>query len=80
MPPAYHVGRQLALVAADDAGVELEGACRLTPGRAIVLFGLPSSPDAGRYARVVGWRLVRAGRTGVTYRGRVEWPTAGSEL
>ncbi len=77
MPPAYHLGRQLLLVGSDEAGVELEGTCRLAPGRAVVLFGLPPSPAVGRPARVVGWRLVRAGHGGLTYRGRVEWRAAG---
>lgn len=73
MPPAYYLGRQLALVGADETGVELEGACRLAPGRLVTLFGLPSSSGNGRPARVVAWRLVRANHTGLTYRGRVEW-------
>jgi len=73
MASGFHIGRGLALIAFDERGVELEGTCRLTPGRAITLFGLGAGSSAGRLLFVSSWRLVRLGRTGPIYRGYGEW-------
>jgi hypothetical protein len=73
MACGFHIGRGLALLALDERGVELEGTCRLAPGRAIVLFGLGGGSSAGRHVFVSSWRLVRMGRTGPIYRGYGEW-------
>jgi hypothetical protein len=73
MACGFHIGRGLALIALDERGVELEGTCRLTPGRAIVLFGLGAGVAAGRHLFVSSWRLVRMGRTGPIYHGYAEW-------
>lgn len=73
MACGFHIGQGLAVIAVDECGVELEGTCRLSPGRAIVLFGLRTGSSAGRHLFVSRWRLVRLGRTGPIYRGYGEW-------
>lgn len=73
MAASCHVGRDLTLLAEDEHGVELEGSCRLSPGRRVVLFGLAPAPSRGRHACVANWRVVRAGRNGLFYRGYCEW-------
>lgn len=76
MACGFHLGRGLALIAVDERGVELEGTCRLTPGRAILLFGVGAGSSAGRHLFVNTWRLVRMGRTGPIYHGYGEWQDA----
>lgn len=73
MASGYHVGRGLRIVAADEGGAELEGNCRLSPGRIIVLFGSRPGSATGRGLLVTSWRLVRVGSNGPFYRGRGEW-------
>lgn len=73
MAAAYHVGRGLTVLAIHEDGVELEGVCRLAPGREVVLFGVAPVPARGRRAYVGTWRLVGTGRSGLIYRGYCGW-------
>jgi hypothetical protein len=75
MAERYRIGRDLTLVEMDEAGAELEGICRLPPGRFIVLSGLPPAPAVARRVLVMTWRLQCTGRGAGRYRGRVEWDT-----
>lgn len=78
MAPAWHIGRGLTLVTEDEHGVELEGSCRLAPGRRIVLFGLAPAPSRGRNACVAVWRVISADNHGLLYRGYCEWVGSSS--
>ncbi|ODS59485.1 MAG: hypothetical protein ABS36_00680 [Acidobacteria bacterium SCN 69-37] len=77
MPAGYYIGRHLVLLAVDDEGVDLEGTCRLPPGRDIVLYGLPFAPAIGRRVHVIRWQMIRDGSRGPVYRGRGEWQDGG---
>lgn len=79
MATSCHVGRGLVLLAEDEHGVELEGSCRLAPGRAVVVFGLAPAPARGRQAYVVTWRVMGWGRGGPIYRGYCEWLGSGHQ-
>lgn len=68
-----HIGRGLSLLAEHEDGVDLEGTCRLAPGRIVMLFGLAPVPARGRRAYVTTWRLVGVGSAGLIYRGTCDW-------
>jgi hypothetical protein len=80
MPASYHIGRSLLALAVDEYGIDLEGTCRLAPGRIITLIGSSPTPGHGRSAQVAWWRLVATGRTGLIYRGRCQWLAPEWEL
>ena len=69
------IGWDLKLLAEDAAGVELEGPTRLRPGRPIEI--VLDAPRAGspviKRALVWEWTMVRAGRSGPTFRGFCRW-------
>jgi hypothetical protein len=73
MERSCHLGRGLSLLAEHEDGAELEGTCRLAPGRVVVVFGLAPVPARGRRAVVTSWRLVQTGSNGLIYRGTCEW-------
>ena len=76
MAASWHIGRGLRVLVQHEQGVELEGTCRLAPGRVVMLFGMAPAPSRGRPAYVTTWRLLRAGRDGLIYRGSCEWVDA----
>lgn len=69
----FHVGRDVALVHDDAAGVEVEGPRRLPPGRVVRLTGMAATGTDGRLAIVTRWRVTHIGNSGPFYRGYCEW-------
>lgn len=71
------IGRGLVVLAEDDRGINLEGTCRLAPGRQVALYGLLPAPTRPRRAYVITWQVVHTGRSGMVYRGYCEWLVPG---
>ncbi|HWB17134.1 MAG TPA: hypothetical protein VG538_12065 [Vicinamibacterales bacterium] len=72
--PRICIGRDVALVAERQDGVEIEGRPRLRPGHVIEITRAdPAAPSGGRRATVASWRVWRLGANGLIYRGFCEW-------
>jgi hypothetical protein len=73
-PPRICIGRDVALVAERQDGVEIEGRPRLRPGHVIEITRAdPAATGGGRRATVASWRVWRLGANGLIYRGFCEW-------
>jgi hypothetical protein len=75
------LGRDALLLSEDEAGVEVQSAVRLAPGRWVELITEHGARPRARQAFVWSWWLVWLGSSGPLYRGTLRWSAyRGNEL